>query len=512
MKIGIINKRNKFVLDGVRRERYFFYNFAITNNELSILKIFNSAFSTPARYIWEIYRRLSLMSNPNSDDSFFIFNPLYEIYPNHINIILSEIDKIYGSDHAIVFSDRIGRPIGYYFPKSFMPSEERYLTLLSTVDSRKDKELLSMFFLCPTEDIAIISISLYASKHNDFYYDADYHNVLKWTTDSAIETLSKRLGIASNDIGGIAPQKKNEIRRLRDSIPFAAIMPYHAGDVLFFGIAKKYIDTHITRVVVGRIYVDILIDMSSDLTPIPLDSQPPSRYAKNITETEYFYEIVNKISQDSFYYYCRTLRKYSLSKFYLIDQFAFALGASFVSEGELISKSKPQPKQYKPPSDIGPFRILLHFGGGWPLKVYPVELQNRLINLLSERGYHLTILSDSGMKRDEFNCVKFENVYQLRNLLESSHILIGMDSFPCHFAANILGLPAICLFANTRPVHADAQLSRTHIFLENELKCSPCAGVDRCPLNNKRECENFVSPEKVFSSVMEMLHTLYPNK
>ena len=179
------------------------------------------------------------MSNPNSDDSFFVFNPLYEIYPNHINIILSEIDKIYGSDHAIVFSDRIGRPIGYYFPRSLLPSEERYLTLLSTVDSRKDNEFLSMFFLCPTEVIAITSLSLYASKHNDFYYDSDYHNVLKWITESAIGALSKRLGIASNDFGAIAPNEKNVIRRLRDSIPFTAIMPYHAGDVLFSELQRN---------------------------------------------------------------------------------------------------------------------------------------------------------------------------------------------------------------------------------------------------------------------------------
>lgn len=512
MKVGIVNKRNKFVLEGFGHKNYEIYNFSLSTDELSVLKIFHSAFSTPARYVMELYRRLYIINNYMSAGGFFVFNPLYEIHPFLVGVVFDEIDKINGSERFTIFSDRNNHPIGYYFPASLDIVDARYLTLLSTVDSRIDRELLNRFFFSPADEVVITSLSLFTSRHNDFYYDSDYHNIYRWTADSSVKILSKKLGVEDDSIEKIFPDCCiDDMRMIRDSVPFTAIMPYHAGDVLFFGIATKYTDTYVNRVVVNKVYVDIINDISSYLIPITIDSPPPFRDGKDISEGEHFYEIISEVPNDSFYYYCRPLRKYSISRFHLIDHFAFALGASFVREDELISKTKPETKLFKPHVDSGNFRILLHFGGGWPLKVYPIDLQDRLINLLSEKGYNVTILSDSAKKNDDYHYSKFDNLSQLRNLLESNHLLIGMDSFPCHYAAHVIGLPTICLFANTQPANSDATLSRQYRFLENGLTCRPCNASEKCPLNKKKDCENFTSPERVVDVVREMLDNIYCN-
>jgi hypothetical protein len=80
-----------------------------------------------------------------------------------------------------------------------------------------------------------------------------------------------------------------------------------------------------------------------------------------------------------------------------------------------------------------------------------------------------------------------------------------MDSFPSHYCAHMLGLPTLCLFANTKPVNSDATASEHYMFLEQALSCRPCYATVHCPVYGGIECRNFSPPTMVADQVEALL-------
>jgi hypothetical protein len=432
--------------------------------------------------------------------------------PSVISLVFKELEKLHDCPDIVVLGDANNYPVGYYIPALIQSEEARYLMLLSTIDGEQDREFLQKAFLISTKYIILDTIALINVMNSGFYYNKNYMKIYKWTTDAAIKVLSDLAG-PGDDNGYYRNMSEEELmkkKELRDSVPFNAIMPYHAGDVLFFAIASRNIKTHFTGIVINDTYLNIIVDNAPDMNPVPIDLPPQNRDGRNISEEEYFNEIICEIPHDSFYYYCRPTRLYNLSIFHLIDHFAFALGNSFLSKDELLINTSPSPKLYKPQLQSNSFKVLLQLGGGWQLKIYPEQFQNRLIDLLDSKGYEVTILADMEEKdREKCDSVKFESMSQFLGLLKSHHILIGMDSFPCHYTAHILGFPTICLFANTRPENSNAIQSEYYRFLENGLPCRPCSEVNVCPVNKKSYCENFVEPDRVVDEIITMLEDIY---
>jgi hypothetical protein len=155
---------------------------------------------------------------------------------------------------------------------------------------------------------------------------------------------------------------------------------------------------------------------------------------------------------------------------------------------------------------------LLHFDGGWPLKVYAKDQQDELIDLLCARGYSVTVLAGTQYEHPKCQVTTFKGYEPFVELMRSHHLLVGMDSFPVHYAAHVLGLPTICLFASTRPENSNARPAINYSYLEKGLQCRPCLGIARCPRYGGSNCRNFVDPLTVVTEVEGMLDAVDDGK
>ena len=152
----------------------------------------------------------------------------------------------------------------------------------------------------------------------------------------------------------------------------------------------------------------------------------------------------------------------------------------------------------------GPRRVLLHFDAGWPLKIYPKPDQERLIDLLHEKGYALTVLAENFGENAKCQVTSFKSYAHFKTLLQTHDMLVGMGSFPAHYSAHVHGLPTLCLFSSTRPENSNAPGLAHYAYLEEGLSCRPCYAIARCPLYQQDRCRNFVSPERVAEEVDRM--------
>ncbi|NPV05743.1 MAG: methyltransferase domain-containing protein [Syntrophaceae bacterium] len=506
VKIGVINQ------DPSTRYRPDIAQFEISKKELSFSKLFHSAFATPGRYIMELFCRLSSIGNT---EPILIFNPFFKLPPAIIERVLEETKRVALDPYVTVFADRHEAPLAYFLPKGVSIAEARFLSLLSAMHAEVDSAYLRNALLEPSRCVYLNSVVLNKSAaHNEFHYNENYDRIYTWVTDSALLALSKHYGnpVTNDTLQRMQPREKAELRRRRNAIPFVAIMPHHAGDVLFLSIALRNSMSNFRKVVVSEWYRDILAECAPATEVLSYPFTPTLRNGVTTPDEEYFFTILHHFKlediQNHFYYYCRPSREYRISDFHLIDHYYFALGASLQSKGDLLC-SRPIASRYLPDRTGSAFRILLHTEGGWPLKTYPETHLKVLIEKFRRKGYQITLLSSRPHGGKNVKTVPYSNLKHFRELLSSHHLLIGMDSFPVHYAAHIMGSPAICLFGNTKPVNSDAPVSDHYRYLIEDMDCPGCFGFNRCPKNGKPSCDNFPKPETIFDSAVAMLDELY---
>lgn len=506
MKLGIINESD-FSLTNPEDENWKIHSFTISTSSLSFSEIVDSAFATPARYLQEIFFRLCLLEEPGRETPKFVFNPLFETNRLNILLVLGTLQKVASSPCIVVLTDRNGLPAGYLFPAWLKSGDSRFLILLSTVNGDTDAELLRRAFFAEAKCVRVDRLYLNQISHNGFSYD-DVRKCCQWIAARAVGILKTRIPYSPMDEVAL-----REAKEYRDTIPFTAVMPHHAGDVLFFAIAFNNINTHFSQIVVNHAYLDIVTHTAPGLAALAIHIPPPNRDENfrrgNVTpEHVYFENFRDTLPEDSFYYYCRATRNYNLSDFHLIDHFAFALGRHSWTNDSLLFSTKPSPALFTPDVPADPIRVLLHFDGGWSLKIYPKKSQEKLIDLLHAQGYAITVLASVDYEHPKCRVTTFRNYAQFTDLLKTHHILVGMDSFPCHYSAHVLGLPTICLFSSTKPANSNAPLAVNYAYLEIGLSCRPCYAVVECPVYRKPHCKNFVSPEAVANEVAKMLRTV----
>lgn len=506
MKIGIVRQAG-FQLTGQVSKNWEVHSFTIARRSLSFSEILDSAFATPARYVQEMFVRLCTLDQAGQETGKFVFNPLFEINRSDILFVLGALREAARLSGIVVLVDKNDLPVGYLFPAWLQDADSRYLTLLSTVSGSTDAELLRHAFFTEVHCLRVNFLQLKGLDHNGFFFEGvsrAYH----WVANQAVRMLKSRLPPAQAGETGLA-----DTRGQRNAIPFTAIMPYHAGDALFFAIAYNNTATHFSRMVVNRTYRDIVAANAPGLETLVLDMPPNHRADNGQTETfvpdhAYFEAFQDTLPEDSFYYYCRPSRSYFLTEFHLVDHFAFALGYRSYGNAGLLFNSKPYPALFRPDIPAEPVAVLLHFDGGWPLKIYPRDLQERLIDLLHARGCRITVLAGSEYEHPKCTVTAFHGYTQFTELLKAHHILVGMDSFPCHYSAHVLGLPTICLFSCTRPENSNAPGAVNYAYLEVGLDCRPCSAVALCPLYRDGDCRNFVSPEVVANEIASMIRSV----
>jgi hypothetical protein len=498
MKLGIISDV-EFVLHDPQGGDWDLHNFAISPQSLGFSELPDSAFSTPARYIAEIFLRLCSLDEAGRETPKLVFNPLYAANKLCILLLIAKLRTLRPTDGVLVLTDEGGRPVAYVLPAWLKASDSRFLTLLSAIHGEMDAQLLRLAFFSPAACIVVEHLGLGRVGRNGFLYEEN-RSVYEWVTQRAIEMLTNR----------VTSQTPSEAMRQRNAIPLTALMPYHAGDLLFFSIAFNSTRSEVSRIVVNRAYLDIVQDNAPSLSTLPIDLPPANRdegsqQGSALADYAYFQRFCNELPKDSFYAYFRASRHYNTTKYHLIDHFAFALGAGLSSRTELSAHKRPGPQLFLPERISGPRKVLLHFDGGWPLKIYPRASQEELIDLLSAEGFAITVLASTRYEHPKCEVTIFTGYEPFVEMLRTHHLLVGMDSFPAHYAAHVLGLPTICLFANTQPENSDARPAPHYRALEKGLRCRPCSGVAQCPLYGGAHCRNFVDPQTVATEVMQML-------
>lgn len=498
IRIGVIH-RHRFVPAGGEHD-WEFSSFAIGADAIDFWRIFDSAFATPSRYVQEMFLRLARLEAGGGRGAKLVFNPLFEATWLTIAQVLAALDARASFQGMAVFADQDGLPAAYLFPSGFTAADSRFLTLLSAADAGTDAELCRRLFFCDVRLFTVARLSLARVLHNGFVYEEN-KGIYQWTAERAKAMLEPLAGLPLSEA----------ISR-RNAIPFTAVMPHHAGDVLFFALAWNRVETHVGRLAVNKTYCDIAADLAPGLALLPIE-QPPAnrsddfRQGKVTPEHDYFRAFRDGLPGNSFYYYCRPSRDYNLTRFHLIDHFAFALGRRSCVAENLLSRQCPV-VPFKPDIPAEPVRVLLHFDAGWSLKVYPKDAQEHLIDLLHAKGCRITVLAGTTYEHPKCRVTTFRGYGPFKELVKSHHILVGMDSFPSHYAAHVLGLPTICLFASTRPENSDAPSALNYARLEKGLSCRPCYGIARCPANGKDYCGNFVGPEVVAAEVVRMLESV----
>lgn len=510
MRIGLIQSSRSFAHYSSCTDLQDLVLFTISPEHLSFHDIFDSAFATPARYILEIFRRLNNENRPTG--GILIFNPLFELLPDVICIVLNSLEKAEFNQNTAVIADLMNRPIAYYLPEWLKASDEQYLTLISAVNAKLDQELLNTIFcdkgLCFTIDK---SVTFYPG--NGFLYSDELRFIYEYLARRAQALLINATYVngSSNFPTGHYETLLSNNHALRDGIRFFAIMTHHAGDVLFYSIAAANTpNSHIDGIVVNRNYLNILNRVIPDYSHISVDLVPPYRDGTRIMQSEenHFLEFAPELQPFSFFNFMRPSRDYNDTEFHLIDHFAFALGQSFLSPEELVTKIKGSPSISRL-SHGAPFRILLHFDAGWGLKVFPKRAQKELISGLLSAGMEVTVLGTEDRDFETYQSVAFKGLEHLQELFHRHHLLVGSDSFPCHFAVHVAGLPAICLFGPTKPINSDALPSVYYKALERGLSCKPCYRLEDCPVTRDRYCKNMVSSAVIQKEIMLMLGNIY---
>jgi hypothetical protein len=461
-------------------------SFTISPTTLTFRQIFDSAFATPARYVLEIVRRLRVLGT-GRPESLFVFNPLFQLGQLEIWLVLAELDPQEVLDAVVIVEDRDGRPLGYGFPPDIADSEA--IALLSTVDAGLDAQLCERLFTQQITRIVIGNVRVARAQHNGFIFEEN-EPIYRWIASRAVSVMAA---------GSLLPSQE---------MACTAIMPHHAGDVLFFALAWRFTATQVSGLAVNSVYQPIVADISPELASLPLDIPPINRseefaQGKVMKEGEYFPTIAAALPANCCYQYLRPSRDYNVSRFHLIDHFAFALGRNFWHADDLLTQQRPLPQPLRQRATL--VRVLLFFDGGWPLKIYPRTQQQQLIDLLNQRGFEVTVLAGARQEYRHCTVVRFESYAQLKSLLSKQHLMVGMDSFPTHLAAHILGLPTLCLFGSTRPENSNAPEAPHYRHLENGLSCRPCYGIVTCPLYGGGNCANFAPPDRVAEAIGEML-------
>lgn len=508
VKVGLIINTLQYVVDRLAYPGCELYNFSISPDKLSFSNLFDSAFATPARYIMEIWKRLTIADSKGIQEDCFIFNPLFEMDSHVVRAVIDELSVLpYGGKFVLV-SDCDNTPIGYLLPSTITAEESKFLSLLSTMDGVLDKRYLDSVFITDSVEIVLSSVTLKGRGSNNFSLTSKQSEIYRWTTENAIDVLSLiyRMGNSSTCMG---EDKRGYKKGLRDKISFAAIMPYQAGDALFFSIAANHSKTHFSKIVIHKNFKDIISENLPGFEQITISSPLLQKDGVNVGDEEYLRDVINDLPKGNFYYYCRPSRSWYTTNFHLIDKFAFALGTSCLANEELIGNNLPLPPVHRTPLKDKEFRILLHFDAGWPLKIYPQSWQKKLIELLCHGGFLITVLSTEEKVSSTHRSVIFKGLSQFKELLLNSHILVGMDSFPVNYAVNIVGLPTICLYSSTNPVVSKANQAINYRYLAKGLPCNPCDCFKTCQKNQKDYCENFVEPDEVFTEIVAMLQEVY---
>ena len=489
-RLSILNlnmiDRKKIVLDADRDLGIELINFYLSYQLMpeSDFHFFYSFASNPARYIESLLARaLKLEIHGN----FLVINSFIKFNSNLYLEVITAVETLDHEDVAVIASSN-DVPLGYFFGRSIFQKKIAQklflLRFLCVVSANLDFTYLRMVFELKTSIRLNVIIASFDSSFN--FFEKNLPPLYSLTTMHAL----------------VAYQKQSELPACR-----IAVMPSHAGDILFFLKAFTGIAHPFNTILVHQEFVPIVQRITPDLQMIVIEEDSIERGLntdpsfKNYEREEFFFRKVlyPSIPINAIFYWFRHSVLHSHSKSHMIDQWKFSLTDENFS---IVSHEKREKKQQKLTTNKS---VLLHLDAGWPLKVYPKHLQEKLIKSLENKGYRVSVLTNQSFS---YTCsiIAFENIEKLEKDILAHAIFVGMDSFPVHFSTHILQHPSICLFSLTRPENSNASVFDGYQFMQSHLKCCPCEATAICPKFRYNYCKNFSSPESILEAIDQMWH------
>lgn len=487
--LAVREENNLLVIDKKQYPDIDLINFPIVKDRLSYLSnsfaLLHAIGASPAKYVEHAFQKAEKII----DGHYFLLNPLAQIGEEiWINLLyqFNEMDKT----KCTVISSANDMTLGLYIPEKIIQDfSKRYLLrFLSFVSATLDLSLIKAIFNDAKMIFICENVNLLAS--TEFHTDIQNLTIYKLTTSHYLQTLLT-----------------NPIQK------YMAVMPYHAGDVLFLCLALNESIHPFNALLVNEAYTDIVNKILPEITLHTITSDPIKRgknkgYTRHQNiESLYFLDVIYpSIPMNAVFQYLRPSRKCYDAKIHFIDQWKTSVSNHDYPLVPLLAQpSKSQLTKQKPVEKS----IFIHFDAGWHMKIYSLEYQKILIKLLNKAGFRITVLAENNLKLDVDHYMNYATVDKLEQTIKSHAIFLGMDSFPNHYATHVLNHPSITLFSSTRVENADAPSSDTHKDLHNSLSCSPCHAQTICPKYRLDFCKNFVNPEIVFDTIVEMYDTLY---
>ncbi len=129
--------------------------------------------------------------------------------------------------------------------------------------------------------------------------------------------------------------------------------------------------------------------------------------------------------------------------------------------------------------------VLVHTGAGQPIRVWPLERYQRLVQRLRARNYHVLVACDPDQRQwwsnaGEKDVAMPRSVNELLGLIDRAGVFIGNDSGPGHLAA-FCGVPTLTLFGPQLPEWF-APLHPKAVCLEGKpCPFKPCSDYCRFP-------------------------------
>ncbi|MBI3618288.1 MAG: lipopolysaccharide heptosyltransferase II [Candidatus Omnitrophica bacterium] len=185
---------------------------------------------------------------------------------------------------------------------------------------------------------------------------------------------------------------------------------------------------------------------------------------------------------------------------------ASSLTASIASETEIRDLLKRH--------DVGDkdFLVVVHPGGNWDLKRWPVHHFARLIDELMKDGKVKVVISGSdqdvvlteaiisGLRRKPVVLAGKVDLKQLLALMKRADCVVSADSGPLHIASSV-GTSVVGIFGPTRPEITGPRGSGRAVILQRDVGCNrrPCYNLE-CPDNI---CMQAVSVKEVLDAVRQ---------
>lgn len=159
------------------------------------------------------------------------------------------------------------------------------------------------------------------------------------------------------------------------------------------------------------------------------------------------------------------------------------------------------------------FLIVIHPGGNWDLKRWPVRHFSLLIERLMKEGKCKVVISGSrqdmalvetiisGLSRAPVALAGKIDLKQLMALMKRANCVVSADSGPLHIASSV-GSAAVGIFGPTRPELTGPRGGGRSVILQRDVGCNrrPCYHL-KCPDNT---CMQAVNVDEVIDAIRQI--------